>query len=304
MSSTQHVLAARPVAVDRRPPSRWHPHLRGSELAWALAFVVPYAAVFVGFAVYPIAYALWMGGDPALYRELFEDGHFAEAAINTALLTGFATNIMMFVALLLSGFFMRRRWWIKAVLVVTMLPWAVPAIPAYVSFHWMLIGEYGLIDSALWYQLGIEGPQWFNQRWLALGCNAVAYIWKWLPFWILIFLAGRRAIPQDLYAAADIDGATGFRRFVHITVPLLTNLYLICTALSTIWVIGDFTATDLVSGGAPSRSSEVLATLSIHFAFDSSKPALGVAAALSALPVLIPIVVILMRRIEAREVQL
>jgi len=304
MSSTQQVLGLRPVAVGRRRPPRWHPRLHGSELAWAIAFVVPYAAVVLAFAVYPIAYALWMGGDLSLYAELLADPHYIGAALNTALFAGCAANVMMFAALLLSGFFMRPRWWIKALLVVTMLPWALPAIPAFVSFHWMLIGDYGFLDSALWNLFGIDGPHWFNERWLSLGCDMVAYTWKWLPFWTLMFLAGRMAIPPDLYEAADIDGATGFRRFIHITVPLLTNLYLICTALSAIWIIGDFTAVELVSGGAPSRSTEVLATLSIHYAFDGSHPALGVAIALSALPVLIPIVVILMRRIETREVQL
>jgi len=302
--STQQVLGLRRVAIARRRPPRWHVHLHGSELAWALAFVVPYAAVFLLFAAYPIAYAIWMGSDPALYRELFDDPHYLEAAANTALFAGLAANIMMFAALLLSGFFMRRRWWIKAMLVVAMLPWALPAIPAYVSFHWMLIGDYGFLDSALWNLFGIDGPHWFNKRWLALAANMIAYIWKWLPFWTLIFLAGRMAIPQELHEAAAIDGASGYRRFLHITVPLLTNLYLISTALATVWIVGDFTASELVSGGAPSRTTEVLTTLSIHYAFDSSQPALGVAAALSALPVLIPIVVILMRRIERREVQL
>jgi multiple sugar transport system permease protein len=304
MSSTHPLVAARPIALKPWRPARWHPHLHGSELAWAIAFVVPYAVMFLAFALYPIAYGLWMGSDPALYVELLGDAHYAEAALNTALFAGFATNIMMFAALLLSGFFMRRRWWIKALLAFCMLPWALPALPAYVSFHWMLIGDYGFLDSLLNAVFGIDGPEWFADRWLALGCDIVAYIWKWLPFWILIFYAGRMAIPQDLYEAAEIDGASGYRRFVHITAPLLTNLYLICTALCAIWVIGDFTAAELVSSGSPSLETEVLSSLSIHYAFDISKPALGVAAALSALPVLIPLVIILIRRVEAREVQL
>jgi multiple sugar transport system permease protein len=304
MSGADQVLAGRPVAVPRWRPPRWHPHLHGSELAWALAFVAPYAAVFFAFALYPIAYGLWMGGNPSLYAELFADPHYADAAVNTALFAGFATNVMMFLALLLSGFFMRRRWWIKALLVVCMLPWALPAIPAFVSFHWMLIGNYGFLDSLIGAVLGVDGPVWFNDRSLALGADIVSYIWKWLPFWTLIFLAGRMAIPPDLYEAADIDGATGYRRFIHVTVPLLANLYLICTALSTIWAIGDFTTVELVSSGAPARSTEVLATLSVSYAFERSQPGLGVAAALSALPVLIPIVILLIRRIETREVQL
>jgi multiple sugar transport system permease protein len=304
MSSTHPLVAARPIALKPWRPARWHPHLHGSELAWAIAFVVPYALMFVAFALYPIAYGLWIGSRPALYVELLGDPHYAEAALNTALFAGFATNSMMFAALLLSGFFTRRRWWIKALLVVWMLPWALPAIPAYVSFHWMLIGDYGLADSLIGALFGIDGPNWLNDRWSALGSDMVAYVWKWLPFWTLILYAGRMAIPQDLYEAADIDGASGYRRFVHITVPVLANLYLICTALCAIWIIGDFTAAELVSGGAPAMSTEVLATLSVHDAFDLGQPARGVAAALSALPILIPLVIILIRRIETREVQL
>jgi multiple sugar transport system permease protein len=304
MSSTQQLFAVRPIALKPWRPSRWHPYLHGSELAWAIAFVVPYAAVFVAFALYPIAYGLWMGSNPALYGELFADPHYAEAAVNTALFAGLGTNVMMFAALLLSGFFMRRGWWIKALLGICLLPWALPALPAYVSFHWMLIGDYGLVDSLLSALFGIDGPTWFDNRWAALGWDITAYIWKWLPFWLLIFYAGRMAIPPELYEAAEIDGASGYRRFVHVTVPLLANLYLICTALCAIWIIGDFTAAELVSSGAPALESEVLSTLSVHYAFDISKPARGVAAALSALPVLIPLVMILIRRIEAREVQL
>ena len=68
MSSTQQVLGiSRPAAFSRswRPP--WHGGLRGSELSWAIAFFVPYVAVFAAFVVYPVAYGLWLGSDPALY---------------------------------------------------------------------------------------------------------------------------------------------------------------------------------------------------------------------------------------------
>ena len=109
------------------------------------------------------------------------------------------------------------------------------------------------------------------------------------------------AVPQELYEAADVDGAGVVRRFLHITVPLLANLYLICTALARSGSSASSASSSSCRAAAPSRASEVLATLSIHYAFDSSNPALGVAAALSALPVLIPIVVILMRRIDARR---
>jgi multiple sugar transport system permease protein len=304
MSTTQQVRAAGPrLSVKGPRHKRRHPHLRGSDFKWAIAFIVPYAAIFFALVVYPIAYALWMASEPSLYADLIAGPLYLSTIVNTLLFVGVGVNVKMFLALLLSGFFLRRRRCIRALLAIYVLPWALAAAQACISFHWMLIGEAGLVDGVLSALFGIEGPNWFNNRWLGLGSNIIAYIWKWMPFWTVIFLAARIRIPRDIYDAAEVDGATGYRRFVHITFPLLANLYLICTLLSTLWTLGDFTTVYLVSGGGPAGSTEVLATLGFHYAFDAAKPALGVAAVMSAVPVLIPIVIILMRRLQTSEVQ-
>jgi multiple sugar transport system permease protein len=303
MSSTQQLLSARPAWLrgEWRPPGRHRLH--GSDFAWTIAFVLPYVAVFFLFVVYPFGYALWMASKPSLYAELIADPLYLPTVVNTLLFVGLGVNVKMFLALLLSGFFLRPRWWIRALLAVFILPWAIAAAQACVSFHWML-QEEGLVNGVLSALFGINGPIWFNDRWLALGSNIGVYIWKWMPFWTVIFLAARMKIPRDIYDSAEVDGATGIRRFVHVTFPLLANLYLLCTLLSTLWTVGDFTTVYLVSGGGPAGLTDVLATLGFHYAFDASKPALGVAAALSALPVLIPIAIALMRRLKTSEVEL
>jgi multiple sugar transport system permease protein len=305
MSSTQPVLGfGRPAVFSRpwRPP--WHGGLRGSEFAWAVAFFVPYVAVFLGFVVYPVAYGLWLGSKPTLYADLFSNPRYLTTVVNTLVLVGVGVNVKMFLAFLMSGYFMRPGRWIKALLVLYMLPWALPALPAFLSMHWMLIGYGGFLNSALEALFGIDGPIWFNSYELALGANVFAYIWKWMPFWTLVFVAGRMAIPQDIYEAAAVDGATGIRRFAFVTFPLLANLYLVSTLLSTLWTIGDFTAPYFVSSGAPALSTEVLATYGFRVAFDQGYPEVGVAAVMSALPVLIPVALLLIRRLQATEVQL
>ena len=93
----------------------------------------------------------------------------------------------------------------------------------------------------------------------------------------------------------------GIRRFVHVTFPLLANLYLICTLLSTIWTLGDFNTIYFVTGGGPSLSTHVLATLGIRDAFEIDNPQLGMAAVMSALPLLIPLVVVLMRKLAKTQ---
>jgi multiple sugar transport system permease protein len=305
MSSTQPVLAG-PYPMNATGPGRslGRRRLRGAELRWAIAFIAPYAAVFLAFVVYPFGYALWMAGKPSLYAELFSDPLYLRTLVNTAIFVGFGVNVKMFLALLLSGFFLRRRWWVRALLVPFILPWLIATAQACVSFHWMLIDQRGLLDGLLSAMFGIDGPIWFNDRALALGSNIVAYIWKWMPFWTVIFIAARMTIPRDLYDAAEVDGATGMRRFAHVTFPLLANLYLICTLVSTLWTLGDFTTVYLVSGGAPALTTHVLATLGYHYAFIQARPPLGVAAVLSALPVLILIAIVLMRRLRTSEVQL
>ena len=304
MSSTQSLLAGRLPAAPknfRRRPAR---PLYGSDFGWAIAFVVPYAAVFFGFVLYPFGRALWMGGSPSLYGQLISDPLYASAVVNTLLFVGLGVNLTMFLALLLSGFFLRPRAWIRALLAVFVLPWLIAAAQACISFHWMLIGPQGLVDGLLWALFGIDGPVWFGNRWLALGSDIAVYIWKWLPLWTVILIAGRLTIPREVYDAAAVDGATGFRRFAHVTFPLLANLYLVCTLLFALWTLGEFTIPYLVSNGAPGLSTQVLATLGFHYAFDLGAPELGTAAVMSALPVLIPIVIVLMKRLEMREEQL
>jgi multiple sugar transport system permease protein len=278
--------------------------LQGSDINWALAFLVPYVGIFFAFVVLPVCYGLWLGHRPSSYAALFADPIYLRTLVNTALFLVIGVNLHLFLALLLSGYFMNKNWWVRALLLVFILPWAVPAIPTFISIHWMLNGEWGFINNLLYELFGITGPSWLNYRWLALGSAIVSYIWKWTPFWTVILIAGRMAIPQELYEAAEVDGATGIRRFVHVTFPLLANLYLICTLLSTIWTLGDFNTVYFVTGGGPALSTHVLATLGIRDAFQVANPELGMAAVMSALPLLIPLVILLMRKLATTEVQL
>jgi multiple sugar transport system permease protein len=248
--------------------------LQGSEYAWAIAFCIPYVGVFIAFVIFPVLYGLWLGHKPSLYVELLQDPIYQQTVVNTILYLVIGVNVKMFLALLLSGFFMRKGWWVKGLLMIFVLPWAVPALPTFISIHW------------------------------TLGSVIVTYIWKNMPFWTVILLAGRMAIPQELYEAAEVDGATGIRRFIHVSFPLLANLYLVCTLLSTIFTLGDFNTAYFISGGGPALSTHVLATLGIRDAFEIARPELGVAAVLSALPLMIPLVMTLMHKLRTSEVQL
>src|SRR5260370_16431784 len=81
--------------------------LQGSEFTWAVAFVVPYIAVFLAFVIYPACYGVWMGSNPALYAEVFSDPIYLNTVVNTAIFLAFGVNVKLFLALLLSWFFIR-----------------------------------------------------------------------------------------------------------------------------------------------------------------------------------------------------
>jgi multiple sugar transport system permease protein len=305
MASVSAVDIGRPTIGQRS--TLWRSlrgELKGSEYSWALAFVVPYLGVFLAFVVYPAVYGLWLGSEPSLYSELFSDPIYQSTVVNTLLFVGIGVNLKMFIALLLSGFFMRPGWWVKGLLMIFILPWAVPALPSFISIHWMLNGEWGLLNNLLYAMFHIDGPSWLNERWTALGSVIVSHIWKWTPFWTVILLAGRMAIPTEISDAAKVDGATGVRSFIYINFPLLANLYLICTLLSTIFTLGDFNEVYFITGGGPANLTHVLATLGVRDAFDLAQPRLGVAAVMSALPLMIPLVIVLMRKLKTSEVQL
>ena len=302
MSSAQQVLPLQtPIRAGRPRRSR----LQGSDTAWAIAFVVPYAAVFAAFVAYPVALGLWMGSRPTLYALLFTDPRYVDTLVNTLLFVCIGVNVKMFLAFLISGFFMQRRgWWGRTLLVVFLLPWALPALSVFLSIHYMLVSQWGLLDSLWSVVTGTDGPLFLVSRSTAMAANIVAYIWKWLPFWTLIFLSARMAIPRQIYEAAAIDGATALQQTVYVTFPLMANVYLVATLLSTVWTLGDFSTAYFVSSGAPARTTDVLATYGFHQAFDFGHPELGAAAMISALPLMIPVVILLIRRLHRTGVQL
>src|SRR5258708_8151876 len=229
-----------PAAATRTAPRARRRGTFGADKLWALAFVTPYVAIFVAFVIYPIGYGLWLGSDPASYRALCSDPVYPRTVVNTLLYLLVGVNLKLLLALLLSGFFMRKGWWSKILLLVFMLPWAVPALPSYLSINWMLNGQWGLINNFIWLVAQVDGPPWLDMPAYALSSVIYGHIWKWLPFCTLIFLAGRMAVSLVLYEAAEVDVASRLQKFRHATLPLMAGIYLVCTMLSTIWSPGDF----------------------------------------------------------------
>jgi multiple sugar transport system permease protein len=265
--------------------------------SWGVILLAPYVLVFLVFVVYPVCYGLWIARRPESYVTLFDDPIFARAVVNTLVFLIVGINFKMVVALFLSDFFVQQRVWIRWLAAVFILPWALPSIPTILSIRFMLNPEWGLVNSLIFRFTGEDGPNWLNDPTLALSLAILTHIWKSLPFWTLILIAGRLAIPNDLYESAAVDGATKWQAFRFVTWPSMRGLYLTCTILSMIWTLGDFNSVYLLTGGGPADLTQVLATLGIRYLRLDSVD-LSMAAIVVALPLVLPLVYFMMRRLS------
>jgi len=268
------------------------------EASWGIILLIPYAAVFFLFVLYPIAYGVWLGSDAEGYIRLFDDPIYWNTVRNTLVFLLVGVNLKMLIALALSSFFVLPYLWVRLVGVLFILPWAVPHIPSLLSIRWFLNSEWGMLNTLLWDLGGIFGPAWLSDPTLAFGWIIAAHIWKYLPFWTLIIVAGRMAINRDLYEAATIDGAGPWQCFRYVTFPQIRNLFITSTLLTTIWSLGDFNSVYLLTGGGPAERTNTLATLGIRYAFFEADIKAGVATMISGLPLLLPLVVFLIRRLN------
>jgi multiple sugar transport system permease protein len=284
------------ITADARPPGSARKATTSWQL-WGRILVIPYLLIFVVFVVYPVGYGLWLARNPQSYVKLFEDPIFFRTAVNTVVFLLVAVNLKMVIALGLSGFFVQSRWWIKLTALVFILPWAVPSIPTILSVRFMLNPEWGVINTTIFKLTGLDGPNWLNDPTMALGFSMLMHIWKSLPFWTLIFVAGRLAIPSEQYEAASVDGATRWQKFRHITWPSIAALYFTSTILSMIWTLGDFNSVYLLTGGGPADLTHVLATLGIRY-LRLDQLELAMASIVVAMPLVLPLVYVMMKRLS------
>jgi len=280
---------ARPAGPARKRLSPWH--------AWGLILLAPYVLVLLTFVLYPVGYGLWLARHPASYVKLIDDPIFARSVVNTLIFLIVGINLKMLIALVLSGFFVQTRTWIKWLSLIFILPWAVPSIPTILSIRFMLNPEWGMVNSVIFRLTGADGPNWLNEPYIALSMAMLVHIWKSLPFWTLILIAGRLAIPSELYEAASVDGASPWQKFKFITWPSLQTLYLTSSILSMIWTLGDFNSVYLLTGGGPADLTHVLATLGIRY-LRLDQVDLSMAAIVCALPLVLPLVYFMMKRLS------
>ncbi|WP_214409065.1 carbohydrate ABC transporter permease [Sphaerisporangium fuscum] len=184
--------------------------------------------------------------------------------------------------------------------VLLVLPWAVPAFVSAFIWRYLLNGEFGVINAML-RAVGLAGVEWLDDPFWAKISVITVNTWLGVPFMMLAVLGGLQAIPRELYEAAEVDGATPWQRFRHITVPGLRPVASTVILLGTIWTFNQFPVIYLVTRGGPGGSSEILVTYAYRQAFEGIRNYSGSAAWGVLILVLLLVMAVVYRRALRRQ---
>jgi multiple sugar transport system permease protein len=268
-------------------------HLLGREAPLGYALILPLLLVMIGLLAYPVISALLISfqdkrlGMPGRYigldnyaELLFKDRRFRIVARNSFVFTFGAVFgkliIGMAMAIVLNQRIKARnifRGWL-------LLPWVAPTFVTALTWRWMFDGTSGVINFMLMGLGMLDVPvAWLGNGSTALLAVIVTNIWHGFPFFGVSLLAAMQAIPAELYEAAEVDGASPWQKFRHITVPGVWTVLIIVTMLSTIWTFNDFQIVYIMTGGGPAFATQIFATYSYYVGFSGSR--LGYAVAIS-----------------------
>ena len=226
--------------------------------------------------IYPILRAFWLSWfaenlatqlQPVFtgfgnYQRMLGDGRFWQSLWNTSVFTVISVTLELIlglcVALVLNKSFFGRG----VVRTIAIIPWALPTAVMGLAWAWIFNDQYGVVNDIL-FRLGLidTGINWLGTPALAMTALIVADVWKTTPFISIILLAGLQSIPEDLYEAHKMDGASYWQSFYQITLPLLMPQILIALLFRFAQSFGIFDLVQVMTGGGPAGSTE---TVSIY----------------------------------------
>lgn len=176
------------------------------------------------------------------------------------------------------------------------LPWAVPAVVT--AYVWrFLFDTTGPINGAIaTFHLADDYLYFFTDARLAVPALILVVIWSGTPFWTMNLLAGMQAISQEMYEAAEIDGAGTLQRFRYVTLPSLRSVIVVTALLSTIWTSANLTQIFVLTGGGPNYATTTLPLLAYLVAIPGTRLGAGAAISMTMVPIYMVLVFFLTRR--------
>jgi multiple sugar transport system permease protein len=281
-------------------------------IAPAVLFMAVVVGVPFGWAIY-LSFTDAIGGSLSgnfvgfdNFTNAWADDNFRRALRNTLIFT-FASQVLVVIgAAILSAFLVRdfRGKWLVRFLVI--LPWAAPVVLSTITWLWILDSLYSVVnwtlaklhlDNALIWLIDVvhleEGAQvplqWLGRPNLALVAITLVHAWRILPFAVVIFIAGRASIPNEVEDASKIDGATGLKKLWYVDVPLQLPIALVAVLFGIVFTAGDFAVVYILTQGGPFNSTQVLPTWAFAIGINSGSLGEGAAISLYLFPLLVAV---------------
>lgn len=215
------------------------------------------------------------------YADIFAAPAFRQALGNTLVFTGSSTVLVLVISLglavLVNISWVRGKTLFK---VIFFLPVVTSLVAVGYIWKWMMDSSYGIINVAL-SLVGIQGPIWLASRDVAIWSLVLVNTWKWVGYFLIIFIANLQAIDQTYYEAASIDGANPWQQFTHVTLPLLRSAIVLTVILGIVNYLKAFALVFVMTQGGPAGSTELMATYVYQQAFGTGQYRFGFSAAAS-----------------------
>lgn len=286
-------------AASSSPPFRLK-SLLGRDWKIAYLFVLPMVVLLVGLIFWPFISAILMSTTTfnfqtgktvevglRNYQRLFTNSDYLLSLGNTINFTFWSLSIKFVTGMTIAMILNSRLPWRNLISAIMLLPWIVPEIVTALAWKSIYDPLFGGLNPILM-SLGIikEPLGWLSDSKMALGSVIAVNVWKGIPFFTLLLLAGLKAIDTELYEAAEVDGANAVQRFRFVTLPGMRYVILVVLLLSFISTFNQFGLIFLMTGGGPGGATRLYSILAYEKAIGSLQYGPGSAIALSVAPLM------------------
>lgn len=240
--------------------------LRTHEAIWFYVFLLPWLLGFIVFTLGPILASLllgftrynaikppeWIGLRNFIF--LAQDPIFAKSLRVTLTYTLIFVPVQLAISLFLAVLLNLRVFGMRTIRTIYYLPAILPAVVTGLVWVWLFNPDFGLLNFLLFKLFGIHGPNWLgSERWV-MWAVIISGLWG-MGAGVLIFLAALQNVPEELYEAAELDGATMLHRFWHVTVPMISPVILYNLLIFMIGALQVFARIYVLTGGGPNYGS-------------------------------------------------
>ncbi|MGV3490237.1 MAG: ABC transporter permease subunit [Devosia sp.] len=272
----------------------------GRDWKIAYLFVLPMVLLMAGLIFWPFISAILMStttfnfltGDTTNvglrnYERLYTNSDYLLSLSNTINFTFWSLSIKFVTGMTIAMILHSKLPWRNLMSAIMLLPWIVPEIVTALAWKSIYDPLFGGLNPILQGMGVIDKPLgWLSDANLALGSVIAVNVWKGIPFFTLLLLAGLKAIDTELYESAEVDGANAVQRFRYVTLPGMRYVILVVLLLSFISTFNQFGLIFLMTGGGPSGATRLYSILAYEKAIGSLQYGPGSAIALSVAPLM------------------